>query len=79
MANNTDDDFIIPERFIEQLKEFSNGGFVLLTFSKKGRTVVHTFAESEKDELAIQGALEKYMNKLEAQQFEREEDEEDGK
>lgn len=70
-------DFTIPEKFLSQLKEFSNGGFFLLTFSSLGKVVVHTASESEKDDLALNAALENYLNALQSGQLNSQEDEEE--
>lgn len=65
-----DEDFIIPEKFIKQLEEFCNGGFILLTFSSQGNPVVHHHYETKKDQLALESSLFTYANKLENAKFE---------
>ncbi len=65
-----DEDFIIPEKFIKQLEEFCNGGFILLTFSSKGNPVVHHHYETKKDQLALEASLFMYADKLESAKFE---------
>lgn len=62
---STQDDFIIPERFLKKLQEFSNGGFILLTFSAQGRVVVHTLYDSDKDRLALEAALGNWLDSVE--------------
>lgn len=63
------DDFIIPKKFLKQLEEFANGGFILLTFSSKGNPVVHHSYETKKDQLALESALFTYADKLDNQKF----------
>lgn len=65
-----DEDFIIPEKFIKQLEEFCNGGFILLTFSSQGNPVVHHHYETKKDQLALESSLFTYADKLESAKFE---------
>ncbi len=78
MAEKPNDDFIIPEKFIKQLEEFSNGGFILLTFSSEGNPVVHHYYETKKDQLALESSLFTYADKLDRQKFDKsDEDEED--
>ena len=64
------DDFVIPQKFLEQLEEFANGGFILLTFTRKGNPVIHHCFETKKDQLALESSLFSYANKLEAEKFE---------
>jgi hypothetical protein len=66
------DDFIIPKKFLEQLEEFANGGFILLTFSRNGNPVIHHCFETKKDQLALESALFSYANKLEGQKYDEE-------
>ncbi len=66
------DDFIIPDKFIKQLQEFSNGGFILITFSSQGNPVVHHSFDSKKDQLALESAFNTYGNKLERLRMEEE-------
>jgi len=70
------EDFIIPEKFIKQLEEFSNGGFILLTFSSAGRPVVHKYYETEKDRLALESALEIHAQRVAEARFEMDSDDE---
>lgn len=69
MAANDSNEFIIPKKFLEQLEEFSNGGFILLTFSSKGNPVVHHSFETKKDQLALEATLYNYVEDLEDKKF----------
>lgn len=69
-SEKPNDDFIIPKKFLEQLEEFSNGGFILLTFSSKGNPVAHQAFETQKDKLALEAFLFSYANRVEDKQFE---------
>lgn len=71
-ADKPKDDFIIPKKFLEQLEQFANGGFILLTFSTKGYPVVHHCFETKKDQLALESALFTYADKLDSKKFEEE-------
>lgn len=70
-------DFIIPDSFLKRLQEFSNGGFVLLTFSAQGKVVVHHLYDSEKDRIAIETALANWLDSRQAEQESGEESEEE--
>ncbi len=77
------DDTTVPEKFLTELREFANGGYFLLTFSEQGRPVVHYFADTEKDELALEGALDRYMEKMMTDRYKKDknpgaEDDDDG-
>jgi len=73
MNKNANNDFIIPEKFLKQLEEFANGGFILLTFSRNGNPVAHHAYESRKDQLAIEAFLESYSEKISRERFQSEE------
>jgi len=64
-----EEDFTIPPKFLKELAEFSNGGYFLLTFSEKGRPVVHFHADTEKDQIALEGSLERYMDKMTQERY----------
>lgn len=74
MADKPNEDFIIPQKFIKQLEEFSNGGFILLTFSSEGNPVVHHHYETKKDQLALESSLFTYADKLDRHKYDSEEE-----
>lgn len=63
-------DFIIPEKFLKQLEEFSNGGFIVLTFTKKGNPAAYQYYETKKDQMALEAFLEKFTDKVNRSRFE---------
>ncbi len=76
MPDKPADEFIIPNKFIEQLKEFSNGGFILLTFSSNGNPVIHHYYETKKDQLALESSMDTYAEKLNREKYAEEEEDE---
>ncbi len=80
MADKPDkpnDDFIIPKAFTDKLQEFTNGGFILITFSSKGNPVIHQYYETKKDQLALESELDIFAEKLSRDKY-KDPDEEGG-
>lgn len=65
------EDFVIPEKFLKQLQEFSNGGFILMTFSSEGNPIIHFQVDTVKDRLALESTLFSYADKLDNDRYER--------
>jgi hypothetical protein len=68
-SQQPNDDFIIPQKFLNQLQEFCNGGFILLTFSAKGNPVVHQYYETKKDQLALESQLFSFADEVDHKKF----------
>lgn len=71
------DEVTIPKKTLKEIEEFANGAYFLLTFSSEGRPVAMFFNETEKDGLALEAALERYMDKLAQERFKEEKEEGD--
>lgn len=67
MAKNS---FIIPESFLKQLDEFSNGGYFLVTISDAGDPVIHCNFDTSIQALAIQKYISQWSNTVEDLQAE---------
>lgn len=57
--------FTIPESFLHQLSEFTNGGFVLFTFDSSGSPKVHQCFDDDKNNLAMSNFIKLYGNSME--------------
>lgn len=53
-------DFKIPESFLNQLNEFSNGGYILFTFTAKGSPVAYHNIDDDAHYLALLKSIERY-------------------
>lgn len=62
--------FTIPESFLKQLNEFSNGGFFLVTISDEGDPVIHCNFDTSIQALAIQKYISQWSNTVEDLQVE---------
>lgn len=62
--------FVIPESFLKQLNEFSNGGFFLVTISDAGDPVIHCNFDTSIQALAIQKYISQWSSTVEDLQAE---------
>lgn len=74
-TNNNDDireEKVIPDNIIQGINEFAYGGFILFTFSSKGRPLFFTDYETAKDRLALLQTVQMFVEKeLEESDFRR--------
>lgn len=61
MKKEQDHDFTVPENFLKQLQEFTNGGYIMFAFTKNGFPVNFSYFESVKDRLALETFVERFV------------------
>jgi hypothetical protein len=57
--------FVIPDSFLKQLVEFTNGGFTLFTFDSTGSPKVYQTFDSDVHSLAMSNFIRMYGNCME--------------
>ena len=60
-----DNNFVIPEATINQLNEFSNGGFILFYFNAEGYPEVYTKYDNPMHAMALQYYVEHWASAIE--------------
>ena len=60
-----DNNFVIPEATINQLNEFSNGGFILFYFNSEGYPEVYTKYDNPLHAMALQYYVEHWASAIE--------------
>ena len=61
----SDNGFVIPDATINQLNEFSNGGFILFYFNAEGYPEVYTKYDNPMHAMALQYYVEHWASAIE--------------
>lgn len=56
--------FQMPQAILNQLFEFSNGGYLLFSFDEYGTPQLYSYCDTPKDAIALQGHVKQWVTAM---------------